>query len=426
MSPRSVRITFDEKPRPGFAVISVVTTGFMPETHDRVLELAVVLLSPSGTPQGEWVTLINPQRDPGAVHLHGVPSRELIGAPTFDDIAPMLLESIEGRTVVAHNAGFGMRFVQHELDRAGFPMPVRPAALCTMKWAGKLIGPAKLEHCCNALDITLEHQHHALPAARSTGELLTHLLRHGRSIPDWQHDADSATSHMWPLAPEGRRAPALRSRGADDAGASSWMSAVLESTWIAGSPENEAAYMLALDSALLDRNISVTEGEHLIEVARQSGLGRDRIIELHRDYLVEMAKVALDDGVVTGDERDELERVADGLALGPAHVDQALSLAAEFRQSAKHAGAPGAFLARGDRVVFTGAMRRNRDSWIELIVQAGLASGGVTKSTRLLVTADPDSMSGKAGKARGFGVPVVDEEAFERMFAEYCASTATV
>ncbi|MCW2798474.1 MAG: polC 1, partial [Nocardioides sp.] len=192
-------------------------------------------------------------------------------------------------------------------------------------------------------------------------------------------------------------------------------------------PENEAAYMMALDSALLDRHISVTDGEHLIEVARQSGLGRGRIIELHRDYLAEMAKVALDDGVVTGDEREELERVADGLGLGPADVDQALILASEFRQSAaKHVGAPGAFLARGDRVVFTGAMRRNRDSWIELIVQAGLASGGVTKSTRLLVTADPDSMSGKAGKARGFGVPVVDEEAFERMFAEYCASTATV
>jgi DNA polymerase III subunit epsilon len=33
--------------------------------------------------------------------------------------------------------------------------------------------------------------------------------------------------------------------------------------------------------------------------------------------------------------------------------------------------------------------------------------GGVTKSTKVVVAADPESLSGKAGKARSYGIPVV-------------------
>jgi len=76
-------------------------------------------------------------------------------------------------------------------------------------------------------------------------------------------------------------------------------------------------------------------------------------------------------------------------------------------------------------VVFTEDMKRSRDEWIGAIVAAGLTSGGITKSTRLVVAADPDSLSGKAAKARAYAIPVVGEEAFERMFAQYRAGTAT-
>lgn len=426
MSTRTVSITLNRRVSAGFAVVNVVTTGFMPEMNDRVLEVAVVLVSESGEIQDEWSTLVNPRRDPGAVHLHGIASRELIDAPEFFDVAEQLLEWVDGRTVVTHNASFGMRFLHHELARAGYDVEDRPPALCTMKWAGRFVGPAKLEHCCSALDIALDQKYHALSAARATAELLRHLLHQGRSLSEWQDDATNASASEWPQPIRVQDGKALKERGAAERAADSWMAAVLESTWIAGTPENEAAYMLALDSALLDRYISATEGEHLIQVARRAGLSRERILSLHENYLVEMSKVALDDDVVTDDERLDLEHVAGALGLQPADVDFALAAAAEFRLSASEVEAPGVFLSAGDRVVFTGAMSRDRDSWIALIVEAGLASGGVTKSTKLLVSADPDSMSGKAGKARAYGVPVVDEPAFERMFSEYCGSMRPV
>ncbi len=111
--------------------------------------------------------------------------------------------------------------------------------------------------------------------------------------------------------------------------------------------------------------------------------------------------------------------MARSLRLTPQDVAAALDRAEAGRRRGEHVSAPEAFLRLGDRVVFTGEMSCPRGDWVERIVAAGLASGGITKSTRVLVTSDPDSMSGKAAKARAYGVPVVDEAAFDRMFAEY-------
>lgn len=168
-------------------------------------------------------------------------------------------------------------------------------------------------------------------------------------------------------------------RGAVVADPHAWLKNVLHAAWIPGEPEDEATYLSVLDRALLDRSISATEGHELLATAESAGLARDTVGRLHHDYLRSVAQEALADGLVTDEE---------------------------------HA----------DRVVFTGEMVKGRDAWVSTIAAAGLASGGVTKSTRLLVSADPDSLSGKAAKARSYGIPVVSEEAFERMFRVFGAT----
>ncbi len=73
-------------------------------------------------------------------------------------------------------------------------------------------------------------------------------------------------------------------------------------------------------------------------------------------------------------------------------------------------------LRRGDLVVFTGQMTESRDVWISRAHAAGLVSQGyVTRSTRVLVAADPFTLSGKARRARVYRVPIVSEGDFEAM-----------
>jgi BRCT domain type II-containing protein len=127
-----------------------------------------------------------------------------------------------------------------------------------------------------------------------------------------------------------------------------------------------------------------------------------------------LAALAWADGVVTPLERHDLDEVAALLGLSNLYVEQALAAGAEMPSSAGKAFC----LVAGDRVVFTGDMQLPRAQWTARAEQAGLVVGGVTKSTKVVVAADPDSLSGKAGKARARGIPVVTEEAFARLLSE--------
>ncbi|GGO78922.1 BRCT domain-containing protein [Nonomuraea cavernae] len=73
-------------------------------------------------------------------------------------------------------------------------------------------------------------------------------------------------------------------------------------------------------------------------------------------------------------------------------------------------------LQPGDQVVFTGEMDDDREVWEGRARQAGyLPHPNVTKKVRLVVAADPDSLSGKARKARAYGIPIVTPHAFVGM-----------
>lgn len=51
----------------------------------------------------------------------------------------------------------------------------------------------------------------------------------------------------------------------------------------------------------------------------------------------------------------------------------------------------------------------------------GLEPGTVTKATRVVIAADPNSLSGKAAKARSLGIPIITEDAFERLLLAQAA-----
>ena len=134
-----------------------------------------------------------------------------------------------------------------------------------------------------------------------------------------------------------------------------------------------------------------------------------------------LACAAWADGVVTMEEQFQLSQVAAALRIPQAEAKRILIDA----QGEKAVFAvPSLDLRSGDRIVFTGELSTPREAWIARIEALGLESGGVTTSTRALVAADPDSLSGTAGKARKLGIPIVTEFAFEAIIADMEARRA--
>ena len=83
-----------------WVVVDVETSGLRPNAH-RVLSVAALVLSEDGTVEREFSTLVNPDCDPGPVHVHNLTRERLAGAPRFEDISRDLAEVLDGGTLVA-------------------------------------------------------------------------------------------------------------------------------------------------------------------------------------------------------------------------------------------------------------------------------------------------------------------------------------
>ncbi|MCQ2380074.1 MAG: 3'-5' exonuclease [Victivallaceae bacterium] len=103
-----------------FAVVDVETTGL--RNDDRIVEIAAMRIDLDGSVT-EFESLVNPLRHiPGCcVAVHHIDDSMVADAPAFYEVAPQFLEFCDGAKLVAHNATFDMRFIQHDLMRCGFP-----------------------------------------------------------------------------------------------------------------------------------------------------------------------------------------------------------------------------------------------------------------------------------------------------------------
>ncbi|MBA8924251.1 ATP-dependent Lhr-like helicase [Kutzneria viridogrisea] len=174
-------------PEPGYAVLDLETTGLSP-THDRIVEIAVVLMDRHGAVTGEWNSLINPERSPGASHVHGLTRTQLRDAPTLRRVITEFTKLLNGRILVGHNVAFDLSFLAAEFARLERPLPLL-TTVCTMRLDQRLNarGRRSLADCCTAADIPLnQRQHSALGDARLTANLFRHFFDHSSgfdSIP---------------------------------------------------------------------------------------------------------------------------------------------------------------------------------------------------------------------------------------------------
>ena len=423
----------------GYAVVDVETTGLFPGGHDRIVEVAVIQVSPFGEVEDSWATLVNPQRDLGPQHIHGIRASDVLTAPTFSQVAGTLARLLAGRAFVAHNASFDRQFLRSEFGALGHDVPlVDETTMCTMQWSSVLLphAPRSLAGCCASAGIVLDDAHEALADATATAALLRYYLRAagmpdatgaqhrllGSATPAWQPPwADAvelAATVAWPLISSSD--VACVRRGATTGRPSSFLARLVARLPRAAESWEREQYLALVDRVLLDRVVSVREQDALAAAADELGIDRPTAVALHLAYLEALARAAWADDVVTGAERADLHVVAELLDLSRDDADAALSSAATSpAPPASGSSATGSTLFRlnrGDLVVFTGDMDLPREQWVAHATAAGLiAHQGVTKKVALVIAADPDSLSGKARKAADYHIPIVTEHAFSRL-----------
>lgn len=141
-------LPLDEAP---LAFLDLEMTG-LDARKDRVIELCVERVV------GEKLvdrmeTLVSPGPGKvGNVHVHGIDEAALAGAPSFEAIAPRLLELLDGAVIVAHAAPWDVAFLEAELERAGHSQRF-PHFLDTLTLARRVF--ASQSHSLDALARTL-------------------------------------------------------------------------------------------------------------------------------------------------------------------------------------------------------------------------------------------------------------------------------
>jgi DNA polymerase-3 subunit epsilon len=162
-----------------FVVFDLETTG-LSAARDRICELGAVRV------QGlelvdSFQSLVNPRvalPEPIA-RLTGLREEELRGAPPVQRVLERFLAFAGDDPLVAHNARFDQRFLEHQLlaqhERRLSEPPLCTAALARRLLEGRLrrVGLASLAHF---FGVSTQPCHRALPDAEATAEVLVQLI----------------------------------------------------------------------------------------------------------------------------------------------------------------------------------------------------------------------------------------------------------
>lgn len=110
------------------------TTGFDPDDGDRMIEIAIVEVV-DGQKTGKFIhCYFNPEgKEVGdSIDVHGLSDDFLLDKPLFAEMANDILEFIKDATIIAHNDSFDIKFLNAELERAGFEEKVENVAKKTI------------------------------------------------------------------------------------------------------------------------------------------------------------------------------------------------------------------------------------------------------------------------------------------------------
>ncbi len=163
----------------GFVVFDLETTGAkIPPC--RITEIGAYRVK-NGAITGEYQTLVNPETPipPFISILTGISDRMVRNAPRFCEVAEEFLDFIGDSVLVAHNAHFDMRFLNHEIGRIYENYRVANPHLCTVQLSRRLlpnIQNHRLHTIADFYSINIENRHRAADDAFATAKIFVNFL----------------------------------------------------------------------------------------------------------------------------------------------------------------------------------------------------------------------------------------------------------
>lgn len=162
-------------------VLDTETTGFNPQSGDRIVEIGCVELINHIATGVDFHRYLNPERDmpTGAFEVHGLSEEFLSDKPLFVDVADDFLAFIGDAPLVIHNAEFDMKFLNSELKMIGRAELPMSRSIDTVQMARKRFPGARasLDALCQrfGIDLSARDKHGALLDAQLLGEVFLEL-----------------------------------------------------------------------------------------------------------------------------------------------------------------------------------------------------------------------------------------------------------
>ena len=162
-----------------FVVVDLETSGAK-APPGRITEVGAYRVH-QGRIVAEFQKLVNPEMPipPFVVHLTGITDAMVKDAPVFAEVAEEWLDFIDDAVLVAHDAQFDVRFLNHELARVFPGQRMANPQLCTVTLARRVVPGLvnyRLHTVAEHFSVPIHNRHRAAGDARATAEIFIRML----------------------------------------------------------------------------------------------------------------------------------------------------------------------------------------------------------------------------------------------------------
>jgi len=169
-----------------FVVLDLETTGNLSVGQDKIIEVGMVVIE-NNEIIDEFSTMLYPGKSipPFITQLTGIKDEDVADAPSFSEMADVIVEILKDSYLIAHNVPFDLGFLNAELSAIGKPR-LKNRVLDTVELTRIFYPHApgyKLGILADFLNIEHENPHRALSDAYVTAKLFIKLQEKISSLP---------------------------------------------------------------------------------------------------------------------------------------------------------------------------------------------------------------------------------------------------